>query len=62
MQYVNLGSTGLKVSLGASRMPHLDDAVASLDVSLSDEECRFLEEPYRPQSADTSEWSLVLGP
>jgi 1-deoxyxylulose-5-phosphate synthase len=36
--------------VGASRMQHLDDAVASLDVSLSEEECRFLEEPYRPHS------------
>jgi aryl-alcohol dehydrogenase (NADP+) len=36
--------------IGASRMQHLDDAVASLDVSLSEEECRFLEEPYRPHS------------
>jgi aryl-alcohol dehydrogenase (NADP+) len=34
--------------VGASRMEHLDDAVAALDVSLSDEECRRLEEPYRP--------------
>jgi Predicted oxidoreductases (related to aryl-alcohol dehydrogenases) len=34
--------------VGASRMEHLDDAVASLDVSLSEEERRFLEEPYRP--------------
>ena len=36
--------------VGASRMEHLDDAVASLDVSLSAEECRFLEERYRPHS------------
>jgi aryl-alcohol dehydrogenase-like predicted oxidoreductase len=36
--------------VGASRMRHLDDAVASLDVSLSEEERRFLEEPYRPHS------------
>jgi aryl-alcohol dehydrogenase (NADP+) len=36
--------------VGASRMEHLDDAVASLDVSLSGEECRFLEEPYRPHA------------
>ena len=34
--------------VGASRREHLDDAVASLDVSLSEEERRFLEEPYRP--------------
>ena len=34
--------------VGATRREHLDDAVASLDVSLSEEERRFLEEPYRP--------------
>jgi len=34
--------------VGASRMEHLDDALGSLDVSLSEEECRVLEEPYRP--------------
>ncbi len=34
--------------VGASRMEHLDDAAGSLDVSLSDEERRSLEEPYRP--------------
>jgi aryl-alcohol dehydrogenase (NADP+) len=36
--------------VGASRLEHLDDAVAALDLSLSDEECRLLEEPYRPHS------------
>jgi aryl-alcohol dehydrogenase-like predicted oxidoreductase len=36
--------------VGASRIEHLDDAVGSLEVSLSAEECRFLEEPYRPHS------------
>ena len=34
--------------VGASRREHLDDAVAALDVSVSEEERRFLEEPYRP--------------
>jgi len=34
--------------VGASRIEHLEDAVASLEISLSDEETRFLEEPYRP--------------
>ncbi len=34
--------------VGATRIDHLEDAVASLEVSLSDEETRFLEEPYRP--------------
>jgi aryl-alcohol dehydrogenase-like predicted oxidoreductase len=34
--------------VGASRPGHLEDAIAALDVSLSDEERKFLEEPYRP--------------
>ncbi len=34
--------------VGATRIEHLEDAVASLEISLSDEESRFLEEPYRP--------------
>jgi aryl-alcohol dehydrogenase-like predicted oxidoreductase len=34
--------------VGASKMPHLDDALAALDVSLSAEEVAALEEPYRP--------------
>jgi 1-deoxyxylulose-5-phosphate synthase len=34
--------------VGASRMEHLEDAVAALEVSLSDEERKELEEPYRP--------------
>ncbi len=34
--------------VGATRIEHLEDAVASLEISLSDEETRFLEEPYRP--------------
>jgi aryl-alcohol dehydrogenase (NADP+) len=34
--------------VGASRMSHLDDALAALDVTLSPEEMAALEEPYRP--------------
>jgi 1-deoxyxylulose-5-phosphate synthase len=34
--------------VGATKTPHLDDAVAALDVSLTDAEVRRLEEPYRP--------------
>ncbi len=34
--------------VGASRIDQLDQAVASLDVKLTDEECKRLEEPYRP--------------
>jgi aryl-alcohol dehydrogenase-like predicted oxidoreductase len=36
--------------IGASKMQYLDDAVAALDVKLSDDERRSLEEPYRPHS------------
>ncbi|MEI8237830.1 MAG: aldo/keto reductase [Actinomycetota bacterium] len=35
--------------VGATKMHHLDDAVASLDISLSDDEIRRLEAPYTPQ-------------
>ncbi|MQA25074.1 MAG: aldo/keto reductase [Micromonosporaceae bacterium] len=36
--------------IGATKVTHLDDAIASLDVSLADEEIQRLEEPYRPHS------------
>jgi aryl-alcohol dehydrogenase (NADP+) len=35
--------------IGASKMRHLEEAVAALDVDLSDEERAYLEEPYRPR-------------
>jgi aryl-alcohol dehydrogenase (NADP+) len=34
--------------IGASKMDHLDQAVAALDIHLDADECRFLEEPYQP--------------
>jgi aryl-alcohol dehydrogenase-like predicted oxidoreductase len=34
--------------VGATKMQHLEDAVASLDVRLTDEDRKALEEPYRP--------------
>ncbi|HEY7214749.1 MAG TPA: aldo/keto reductase [Thermoanaerobaculia bacterium] len=34
--------------IGASKMAHLEDAVAALEIRLSEEERRELEEPYRP--------------
>jgi len=34
--------------VGATKPHHLDDAVAALDIELSDEEVRLLEEPYQP--------------
>jgi aryl-alcohol dehydrogenase (NADP+) len=36
--------------VGASKMEHLDQALAALDIVLSDEEIRQLEEPYEPHS------------
>jgi 1-deoxyxylulose-5-phosphate synthase len=34
--------------VGATRLEHLEDAVAAVDVTLSDEEVARLEAPYRP--------------
>jgi aryl-alcohol dehydrogenase (NADP+) len=34
--------------IGASKMPHLEEAVASLEIDLSDEEMASIEEPYAP--------------
>jgi len=34
--------------VGASKPNHVDDAVAALELRLSDEEVKRLEEPYRP--------------
>jgi aryl-alcohol dehydrogenase (NADP+) len=34
--------------IGASKMPHLEQAVGAVDIKLSDEEVETLEEPYRP--------------
>lgn len=34
--------------MGASKMPHLDEAVAALDIKLSPEDMDYLEGPYRP--------------
>jgi aryl-alcohol dehydrogenase-like predicted oxidoreductase len=35
--------------VGATKPQHLDDALASLDLTLTDDEARRLEEPYTPQ-------------
>ena len=35
--------------VGATKAQHLDDAIASLDITLSADEVRLLEEPYTPQ-------------
>jgi aryl-alcohol dehydrogenase (NADP+) len=34
--------------VGASKMYQLDDAIAAIDITLSPDELKFLEEPYRP--------------
>jgi aryl-alcohol dehydrogenase-like predicted oxidoreductase len=34
--------------IGATKPEHLEDAIASLSITLSEEEIRLLEEPYRP--------------
>ena len=34
--------------IGASKMSHLEEAVAALDISLTTEDCQYLEEPYQP--------------
>lgn len=34
--------------VGATKLSHLEDAVAAVDVRLSDKEMALLEEPYRP--------------
>jgi len=34
--------------IGATKMSHLEDAIASLSITLTDEEVAFLEEPYVP--------------
>ena len=36
--------------VGTTKLDHLDDAVAALEVSLDDDERSFLEEPYVPHS------------
>ncbi len=36
--------------VGASKAAHLDDAVASLDIALTDDEVALLEKPYEPHS------------
>lgn len=35
--------------VGATKPHHLDDAVAALDIELTDEEIEALEAPYRPR-------------
>ena len=34
--------------IGATKMEHLDQAIAALDINLSEDEIKQLEEPYKP--------------
>ncbi|PSP99025.1 aldo/keto reductase, partial [Halobacteriales archaeon QS_5_70_17] len=34
--------------VGTTSVEHLEDAVAALEIDLSDSDCEFLEEPYEP--------------
>ncbi|HUR03653.1 MAG TPA: aldo/keto reductase, partial [Nonomuraea sp.] len=44
-----LGRSGVSAPIvGASKVDHLDDAIAAVEVSLSEEEAARLEAPYRP--------------
>jgi aryl-alcohol dehydrogenase (NADP+) len=36
--------------VGASKMQHLEDAVAALNIKLTEEELKALAEPYRPHA------------
>jgi len=40
--------------IGASKLEHLDEAVAALEVKLTAEDCKYLEELYQPHT--------VIGP
>lgn len=44
---VNLGAV-TAAFVGATKLDHLDQALAALDLTLDDEECAFVEEPYQP--------------
>ena len=44
-----LAKPGVTASIiGASKLPHLDEAIAALAIRLDESETTFLEEPYRP--------------
>ena len=34
--------------IGATKLEHLDDAIAAMEIKLGQEDCKFLEEPYTP--------------
>ena len=36
--------------VGATKIPHFDDAVKAMDLTISDEDCQYLEELYLPHA------------
>ena len=36
--------------VGASKMSHLEDAIAAVEIKLTDDEIKYLEEPYQPKA------------
>ena len=46
----SIGSPADLRTLDATKLPQLDDAIASVDVKLSNEEIASLEEPYVPHA------------
>jgi len=48
--------------VGATKLEHLDDAVAAVELELSDEEIRRLEEPYEPHTVAGFDLPVVRGP
>lgn len=47
--------------IGASKMHHLEEAVAALDISLTTEESQYLEEPYQPHPILGHSWFNAFG-
>ena len=45
--------------IGASKSHHLPDAIAALEVKLSDADIKTLEEPYQPDAVMGHVWSLL---
>ena len=48
--------------VGATKLEHLDDAVAAVELELTDEELRRLEEPYEPHTIAGFDLPVVRGP
>ena len=38
------------VLIGFSKIKHIDDAISALDITLTNEEINYLEEPYVPHA------------